>query len=101
MLLVVITPICGMSRNTRWMMLGAVVTMPEGIVNRPLRVLPKNESGMERFSGISPIIRCPHQVPQKVLCTASSGSGAAANCRSLPDQVKGSCQRLFSVFSTP
>ncbi len=50
MLLVVITPISGMVSMTRWMMAGAVVTMPEGMVKGPDNCLPRNSV----ITGVAP-----------------------------------------------
>jgi len=44
------TPISGMVSITRWMMAGAVVTMPEGIVKGPESCLPRNSV----VTGVSP-----------------------------------------------
>ena len=45
MLLVVMTPISGMSLAMRWMIDGWVVTMPEGTVKGPEIDLPRNVEG--------------------------------------------------------
>ena len=64
MLLVVMTPISGMSLAMRWMIDGWVVTMPEGTVKGPEIGLPKNvvnvvltvmsqSKGNEKYTGVN------------------------------------------------